>query len=160
MTPVIGQHIWSVGPTAFWPLLDFGALDAAVKIADLETHDRLVNYRKLIEDTVRDVDTAASALNAGRERLASLGEAMIASQRAVTRANERYARGLTDFLNVVDAERQEYAIEVEYTSAQVALGDQFVALYKDLGGGWKHYQDLPRRATFPSRQSSPRFAVC
>ena len=143
VTPVIGQHIWSVGPAAFWPLLDFGALDAAVEIADLETHARLVSYRKAIQGAVRDVDTAASALNAERLRLASLGDALIASQRAVTLATERYVRGLTDFLNVIDAERQEYSIEVEYTSAQVALGDEFVALYKSLGGGWEHYQDLP-----------------
>jgi len=143
VTPVIGQHIWSFGPAAFWPLLDFGALDAAVEIADLETRALLANYRKVIQDAVRQVDTAASALNAERQRLVNLGDAMLASQRAVTLANERYVRGLTDFLNVVDAQRQAYAIEVEYTAAQVALGDQFVALYKSLGGGWEHYQDLP-----------------
>lgn len=143
VTPTIGQHIWSFGPAAFWPLLDFGALDAAVEIADLETRALLAHYRSVIQDAVRQVDTAASALNAQRQRLVSLGDAMIASQRAVTLANERYVRGLTDFLNVVDAERQAYAIEVEYTAAQVALADEFVLLYKSLGGGWEHYQDLP-----------------
>jgi NodT family efflux transporter outer membrane factor (OMF) lipoprotein len=142
-TPVVGRHIWSVGPAAFWPLLDFGALDAAVEAADLETRARLVNYRRTIQSAVRDVDTATSALNAERERLAKLSDALIASQRAVTLANERYVRGLTDFLNVIDAERQEYAIEVEYTAAQVGLADEFVALYKSLGGGWESYQNLP-----------------
>lgn len=142
-TPVVGQHIWSLGPAAFWPLLDFGALDAAVEAADLETRARLVNYRRTIQNAVRDVDTATSALNAERERLAKLSDALLASQRAVTLANERYVRGLTDFLNVIDAERQEYAIEVEYTSAQVGLADEFIALYKSLGGGWESYQNLP-----------------
>src|SRR5262249_11408749 len=105
--PQVGEHLWSLGPTAIWPLLDFGALDAQVEIADLEPHARLVNYRRTIQNAVRDVDTAASGLAAGRERLARLGEALLASQRAVTLANERYVRGLTDFLNVVDAEREE-----------------------------------------------------
>ena len=143
VTPEIGQHIWSAGPAAIWPLLDFGALDAEVEIANLETHALLVRYRKLIQSAVLEVDTATDALNAERERLAKLGDALVASQRAVTLANERYVRGLTDFLNVVDAQRQEYLIEEEYTAAQIGLGEQYVALYKSLGGGWEDYQNLP-----------------
>jgi NodT family efflux transporter outer membrane factor (OMF) lipoprotein len=143
VTPVVGQHVWSAGPAAIWPLLDFGALDAEVEIADLDTHALLVRYRKIIQSAVQEVDTAASALNAERERLAKLGEALVASQRAVTLANERYVRGLTDFLNVVDAQRQEYLIEEQYTDAQMGLGEQFIALCKSLGGGWEDYQQLP-----------------
>ena len=33
-TPVINSLAWSVGPSLYWPFLDFGQLDAAVKIAD------------------------------------------------------------------------------------------------------------------------------
>lgn len=143
VTPVIGQHIWSAGPAAIWPLLDFGALDAEVEIANLDTRALLVRYRKVIQAAVQEVDTAAGGLSAERERLAKLDEALVASQRAVTLASERYERGLTDFLNVVDAQRQEYLIEEDYTAAQIGLGEQFVALYKGLGGGWEDYQKLP-----------------
>ena len=62
---------------------------------------------------------------------------------AVTLANERYERGLTDYLNVVDAERQEYDIEEQYTGAQVAAAEAFIELYRSLGGGWQNYQALP-----------------
>jgi outer membrane protein TolC len=61
----------------------------------------------------------------------------------VTLANERYERGLTDFLNVVDAEREEYDIEEQYTGARVAAAEGFIALYRSLGGGWQNYQALP-----------------
>ena len=47
-------------------------------------------------------------------------------------ANERYNRGLTDFLNVVDAERQEYDIEEQYSAAQVAVDEQFVPTRADV----------------------------
>jgi len=142
-SPVIGQHIWSAGAGAVWPLLDFGTLDAQVEIADLRTRALLVSYRRTIQDAVRDVDTAWSSFGAQQQRLTQLGDALVASQRAVTLANERYERGLTDFLNVVDAQRQEYDIEEQYTDAQVATDEQFVALYRSLGGGWENYQNLP-----------------
>jgi len=141
--PTIGQHVWSLGAGAAWPLLDFGQLDAQVEIADLETRALLVNYRKTIQGAVREVDTNIGRYAAEQVSLGKLETALLASQRAVTLANERYERGLTDFLNVVDAEREKYAIEEQYTGAQVAAAEQFIALYRSLGGGWQNYQALP-----------------
>jgi NodT family efflux transporter outer membrane factor (OMF) lipoprotein len=139
----IGQHIYSYGVGAAWPLLDFGQLDAQVEIADLQTRALLVNYRKTIQGAVREVDTNMGLYTAEQLSLGKLETALVASQRAVTLANERYERGLTDFLNVVDAERQEYDIEEQYTGAQVAAAEQFIELFRSLGGGWQNYQSLP-----------------
>jgi NodT family efflux transporter outer membrane factor (OMF) lipoprotein len=141
--PTIGQHIWSAGPALAWPLLDFGALDAQVEVADLQTRALLVNYKRTIQDAVRDVDTNLGQYAAEQVSLGKLDTALVASQRAVQLASERYERGLTDFLNVVDAERQEYGLQEEYTDAQVAAAEEFIALFRSLGGGWQNYQSLP-----------------
>ena len=146
----VGKHIWSFGPAAMWPLLDFGALDAEVDIADLETRASLATYRKTLVNAVREVDDSLEAYAAQRARLKDLGLAMLAGQRAVELATERYNRGLTDFLNVVDAERQYYDLQEQYAVAQIAQGEQFVQLYKSLGGGWQNYQDVP-----PIRRPQP-----
>jgi len=142
-TPSVTKHIWSFGPGAVWPLLDFGALDAQVDIADLTARLSLVNYRKTILTAVQQVDTSLDAYEAQQARLEKLGAAMTAAQRAVDLANARYDRGLTDFLNVVDAERQFYDLQEQYAEAQVDQGEQFVQLYKNLGGGWQNYQTVP-----------------
>lgn len=139
----VGKHIWSFGPGTIWPLLDFGALDAEVDIADLEAQASLLNYRRSILNAVQEVDSALDAYAAQQARLRALGLAMLAGQRAVDLATERYNRGLTDFLNVVDAQRQFYGIEEQYASAQIAQAEQFVQLYKSLGGGWQNYQQVP-----------------
>jgi outer membrane protein TolC len=124
-------------------LLDFGALDAQVDIADLAAHASLMNYRKTILNAVQQVDTSIDGYQAQQARLEKLGTAMTAGQRAVDLATARYDRGLTDFLNVVDAERQLYELQEQYAEAQVAQGEQFVLLYKSLGGGWQNYQSVP-----------------
>jgi NodT family efflux transporter outer membrane factor (OMF) lipoprotein len=138
-----GSHIWSFGPAAAWPLLDFGSLDGEVDIADLEARANLLAYRKTIISAVQEVDTALDGYSAQRARLDDLGQAMLAGERAVDLATQRYNRGLTDYLNVVDAQRQYYDIQQEYVSAQIAQGEEFVALYKSLGGGWQNYQAVP-----------------
>jgi outer membrane protein TolC len=124
-------------------LVDFGALDAQVEMADLRTRALLVNYKKIIQAAVRDVDTSMGVYTAQQASLGKLETALTASQRAVTLATERYQRGLTDFLNVVDAERQEYDIEEQYAATQVAAAEGFIELYRSLGGGWQNYQQLP-----------------
>jgi NodT family efflux transporter outer membrane factor (OMF) lipoprotein len=142
-TPSVSKHIWSFGPGAMWPLLDFGALDAQVEVADFAAQASLANYRKTILNAVQQVDSSLDAYQAQQIRMEKLTEAMMAGQRAVDLANARYNRGLTDFLNVVDAERQFYDLQEQYAQAQVSQGEQFVQLYKSLGGGWQNYQKVP-----------------
>lgn len=141
--PKLSEHLWSFGPGAMWPLLDFGALDAQADIADLAAHESLMNYRKIILTAVQQVDTSVVEYGAQQARLSKLDTAMAAAQRALDLATARYDRGLTDFLNVVDAERQFYDLQEQYAAAQVAQGEQFVQLYRSLGGGWQNYQAVP-----------------
>jgi NodT family efflux transporter outer membrane factor (OMF) lipoprotein len=141
--PIVGKHIWSFGPSAFWPILDFGALDAQVSIADWAARWRLLNYRKTLLDAVQQVNAALAAYVAQQDRMDSLSTALTAGQRALELANARYDRGLTDYLNVVDAERQLYDLQEQYALAQVAQGEYFVQLYRSLGGGWENYQAVP-----------------
>jgi NodT family efflux transporter outer membrane factor (OMF) lipoprotein len=142
-TEQVGKHLWSFGPGAIWPVLDFGAIDAQVDIAGLEARASLAIYRERILAAVREVDGAIDSFSALQSRVRNLHEALAAGQRAVDLATARYNRGLTDYLNVVDAERQFYAIEQEDVSAQTSAGEQFVLLYRALGGGWQNYQSVP-----------------
>jgi NodT family efflux transporter outer membrane factor (OMF) lipoprotein len=142
-TEQVGKHIWSFGPGAIWPVLDFGAIDAQVDIADLDARASLVTYRERILAAVREVDSATDSFSAQQARVQNLHEALAAAQRAVDLATARYNRGLTDYLNVVDAEREFYEIEQQDVSAQTAAAEQFVLLYRALGGGWQNYQSVP-----------------
>ena len=141
--PNIISPIWSLGPSIGWSLLDFGTLDALVDVADLRTCELLVKYKKTVLNAVLEVDTSIGAYAAQQDRLSNLDEALTASHRAVSLATQRYDRGLTDFLNVIDAERQEYDLELQYVLSQKAAAEQFIALYKALGGGWEQYQSFP-----------------
>jgi outer membrane protein TolC len=148
--PGVNSFIWSAGPTAYWPLLDFGALDAMIDIEHLRTHELLVSYKQTILDAVVEVENAINSYDAQQQRLRALDSALTASQRAVELAQQRYDRGLTDYLNVLDAERQLYVLQDQYAVAQEDVVVQFIALYKGLGGGWETYQAIP-----PIRRPQP-----
>ncbi len=141
-TPINGP-IWSFGPGAYWPLLDFGRLDALINIEEMKAHEVSVRYKKTIIAAVEDVDQAIKQYRLDLERQRDLAVALESSHRAVTLATERYERGVTDFLNVLDAQRQDYALAEQTAIAAEAVVLDYVAFYKAAGGGWELYADLP-----------------
>ena len=108
------------------PVLDFGRLDSLVQRADFRSRELLFNYKQTVLNAVREVDTAVDAYAAQQARLRHLADALAAARQAVTLATERFDRGLTDSLNVIDAQRQEFEIEQQYVSAQQSAAEELV----------------------------------
>lgn len=131
--------VWSAGYAAYFPLLDFGSLDAQVRIADFQVRDDLLGYRRTVIQAVEEVNDAVRNLRAQGLELQELDAALAVSRRAVDLATERYARGLTDFLNVADAQRRYVELQSQRVAARIAQAGQFVDLYRALGGGWEGF---------------------
>jgi outer membrane protein TolC len=142
--------IGAAGPAVYWPLLDFGTLDAIADIAELRAHESLVSYKQAILTAVQQVDDSVASYGAEQDRLKNLDRATAAARQATKLATDRYNRGLTDYLNVLDAERQEFELEEEYVVSQQNAAKQLIALYKALGGGWELHEFVP-----PVKQPQP-----
>ena len=139
-TPEQDRYIYSIGPSLYWPFLDFGRLDAVVQAQDFHTQQLLLAYQRSVIVAVQEVDDALGNYAANQDSLAQLGNAVVSSKRAESLAQQRYDIGLTDFLNVLDAERQLFDLQDQYAIAQANVVRQFVALYKAIGGGWEGYE--------------------
>jgi outer membrane protein TolC len=48
-----------------------------------------------------------------------------------------YTQGQTDFLNVLSAQRSQYASEDALVQSERTMATNLVSLYKALGGGWE-----------------------
>jgi NodT family efflux transporter outer membrane factor (OMF) lipoprotein len=140
-TPI--TFIGGIGPALYWPVLDFGTLDARIEVADYRAREALLRYKANVLGAVQDVDQAISRYNAEQNRLAGLSRARDAALQAFKLSSERYDRGLTDYINVLDAARERFALEAQYVISRRTAGVQLVALYKALGGGWERYQAVP-----------------
>jgi NodT family efflux transporter outer membrane factor (OMF) lipoprotein len=141
--PATNSFIWSLGPTAVVPIMDFGRIDSMIELENYRTKEQFYNYERTVLGAIEEVDNAADNYVAQRGRLDQLGQALDASKRAVALASGRYERGLIDFLNVLDAQRQLFELQDQYTVAQQAEVEQYIAVYKALGGGWQNFQQIP-----------------
>ena len=64
-------------------------------------------------------------------------ESLLRLRRAVELARLQYTNGYTDYLTVLDAERQLFSSELTYASALRDRADAVVSVCMALGGGWE-----------------------
>jgi outer membrane protein TolC len=139
-----------LGPATYWPLLDFGRLDALINIQDMRAHEAFVKYRKTIIAAVEEVDEALRQYRLALQRLKALEVALKASDQAVDFTKARYERSETDFRAVLDMQRRHHEVTEQTALAAEALVLRYIAIYKALGGGWELYNEVP-----PIRPAEP-----
>lgn len=76
-----------------------------------------------------------------QQRRQALTEAMHAAQRAVNLARAAYTSGLSDFLNVLEAERSLLSLQDQLAQSEGQVTSNLIRLYKALGGGWTRLTD-------------------
>jgi NodT family efflux transporter outer membrane factor (OMF) lipoprotein len=131
------RYIYSGGPGVSWPILDFGRLEAAKQVQDWRTQRALLTYRETVQLAVKDVDDSLGQFASEQDRFQRLQAAVRASERATELATARYDQGLADFLNVLDAQRQLYALQDQAAASQESALVDWAALNKALGRGWE-----------------------
>ena len=78
----------------------------------------------------------------GSESVVTRAAAVEANRLAVDLANERCTRGLVDFLNVLESQRQLYTSEDQLVQSERGIVVNLIALYKALGGGWEVFSQV------------------
>jgi NodT family efflux transporter outer membrane factor (OMF) lipoprotein len=130
------SKMWSLGPTVQWNIFDAGRIRANIKVQNARQEQALANYEKTVLGSFEDVENALVSYAKEQVRRRSLEEAVNHSQESLRLANQLYANGLTNFINVLDAERSLYQAQDQLVQSERAVSVNLISLYKSLGGGW------------------------
>ena len=102
-----------------------------------------------------EVSTALVAYQRLAEVEKEQERAVAAYREAVRLANMRYVAGLSDYLEVLQAQQQLYPAENALAVTRFDRLATLVELYKALGGGWKlSDQEWPHPPAAPEAQRS------
>jgi NodT family efflux transporter outer membrane factor (OMF) lipoprotein len=132
-----GSRFWSAGPTMQWNIFDAGRIRANIKIQNARQEQTLANYEQTALSAFEDVENALVAYAKEQVRRRSLEDAVKSSQESLRLANQLYANGLSDFINVLDAERSLYQAQDALVQSERTVSTDLISLYKALGGGWE-----------------------
>jgi NodT family efflux transporter outer membrane factor (OMF) lipoprotein len=133
----LNSRQYSLGPSISIPIFEGGQLKSMLELNKADEQEAAVSYERTVLKAWQDVDNALTAYEATQRRRDELVQAVAQNQRAVSLATERYQEGVSDFLEVLDAQTRLLSTQQQLAIATTNVSDNLVALYKALGGGWE-----------------------
>ena len=127
----------SGGPGISWAVFKGGAIRQNIEVQSALQEQSLIAYEASILTALEEVENALVAYVEVQHRRQSLSEATQAAHKAVELAQHKYQAGLTDFNNVLDAQRSLLSFQEQLAQSEGNVASNLVRLYKALGGGWK-----------------------
>jgi len=136
--------VWSIGGSLFGPIFDFGQSKQRVEIEKQITQQFLFQFENSILTAFREVEDSLVEIETYRKELAAIDRQLKAAKNANRLSLERYDKGVSSYLEVLDTERTLFSTDLKQSETQQLYLNAFVNLYKALGGGWVTQVDRER----------------
>jgi multidrug efflux system outer membrane protein len=132
-----GANAWGISAQATGPLFEGGRLVGQYRQAKAARDEARLRYQQTVLTAFGDVSDALVS----RERLEEIrvqqAREVMALDKAVRLATERYLAGKASYYEVLEAQQQLFPAELALARTERDQKLAVVALYQALGGGWK-----------------------
>ena len=128
--------VWSVGGTLLGPVFNFGKNVRRVDIEKAQTKQALYFYENAVLTAFREVEDALVEVETFKKQIEAVSNQQKAAANANMLSNDRYDKGVSSYLEVLETERQLFNVELELSDLTRQYLNAYVNLYKALGGGW------------------------
>lgn len=126
----------SIAPSLLSPIFHAG-LRSGVRLTQAQEREMLLEYQKNIYGALREVADALAAHSRTREQRGEEEKLVTALSESVRLSTLRYRGGLDSYLQVLDAERNLFAGQLDLAQLRLLELQSVVQLYRALGGGWQ-----------------------
>ncbi len=138
------ERTWTVsgGPRISWAIFD-PTVRPNIEVQSALQEQALIRYEAAVLGSLEEVENALVAYAQEQQRRDNLRKATEAAQAAAELAQYQYQAGLTDFSNVLDAERSLLSFQDQLHQSDGTVTSNLIRLYKALGGGWTSLAAAP-----------------
>lgn len=130
------NRVLALGANVAAPLIDGGANKANYQASRSRYEEALSKYRQTLLIALREVEDALLDLKGLARSRSALERAITSAKVTFQLSQERYDKGLTNYLDVVDAERGVLQSRLALSQVEAQQRITLAALAKALGGGW------------------------
>jgi len=132
----LDSRTYSYGPRVSWPIFDAGAIRNNIAVQSALQEQALARYQSTILGALEEVENALTSYAENQLRRQALQQAARAAKNAADIAQIKYAAGLINFSEVLDAQRSRLSFDDSLARSDGDVTISLVTLYKALGGGW------------------------
>ena len=127
---------WEIAPTMRWTIFSGGERINATREAKAALEQSIISFNSKVLTAMQEVESAMSQYSSSIAQIVAIKEAVNQSNETLALSLELYKQGLTQFQNVLDAQRTLLSYEDYLVQARGASLKYLVQLYEALGGGW------------------------
>ncbi|MDR4504031.1 MAG: efflux RND transporter permease subunit [Candidatus Scalindua sp.] len=136
-----GSQTFGVGPSVIWRIFSSGQIRNNIKAQNEREKQALYRFHNTVLSALEEVENAIISYSREMNRRYILQKAVKAAEKTVNLAKIQYTNGLTDFNNLLLAERSLFISQDQLSISEARVSKNLISLYKALGGGW----DLDRQ---------------
>lgn len=129
-------ELWRLAAGVSEPLFDGARLQAQTDIAAAQRDEAAYQYENVVRNALRETENSLQALARLRAQDKVNRERSLSAAATLRIAQSRYRNGYSAYLDQLDAQRVQYAVDIGRLQLQTRLLVASVDLYRALGGGW------------------------
>ena len=144
--------VWSVFGGLFGPIYHFNKYKRQVDVERERTRQALLAYERAVLNAFREVEDALVEIDTYRRQLLSSEVKLKAATNAEELALIRYDKGVSSYLEVLDANRTSFSVALEASQLKQLYLNAYINLYKAMGGGWISKAEMAAQRDSKQRQ--------
>ncbi len=133
---------FSIGGSLLGPLFEFGKNKKRVEVERKLTEQALYAYEFIVITAFQEVEDALVEISTLKQELQARLDHTAAARNAEYLSTERYERGVTSYLELIESQRQSFEAQLSLSETTQQLFNGYVKLYKALGGGWLSEEEM------------------
>jgi len=130
-----GSSSWNYGLSLRLPL-DFWTTRFRELMTEARCRESVARYEKAVQSAFQDVRNALARQALLADATAALERRIVDLTEAVDKAEDRYRNGYSNFLEVLDADRELFSAQLSWAQTRAQQLQATVDVCVALGGGW------------------------
>lgn len=136
------QFAWGIGASLFGPLFQFQKNKRRMEVEKYKAEEVAYRYEKTVLNAFKEVEDNLISIEKLKKELVARKKQMLAAKNAEMLSYERYNKGVTSYLEVLQSQKYSFEAQLEYSRNYQEILSYYILLYKSLGGGWLSPEEM------------------
>lgn len=129
------NEAWSIAPSLRWQATELSSIQSRIRGAEATQQMAFARFQQTVFDALAQMQSSLQGYRTSREQQLSAQQQVAATEQAVQLTRAQYEAGTTEFLDLLDAEREWLAARDQQAVLSTQSFQRLVAIYRAFAGG-------------------------